>query len=108
MLKYDGEVYNLGSRTATSTMELAQIILNCVGKTNSEVVHVADRPGHDLLYAVDPSRAESLGWSPLHDPVSAIADTVRWYVKHEDWWRQARASEHFQTHLRAWYIERQA
>jgi dTDP-glucose 4,6-dehydratase len=51
-----------------------------------QIAFVADRPGHDLRYAIDPSRVRSeLGWSPAHDFDAGIRQTVEWYLTHRDW-----------------------
>ena len=55
------------------------------------IVHVEDRPGHDRRYAIDPAKIESeLGWRAERSFATGIADTVRWYLENEDWWRPLR------------------
>ena len=55
------------------------------------ITFVADRPGHDRRYAIDPTKAErELGWTPAQDFESALQDTVRWYLDNEAWWRPIR------------------
>jgi dTDP-glucose 4,6-dehydratase len=55
------------------------------------ITPVSDRPGHDRRYAIDPSRISSeLGWSPRHDVEQGLAETVRWYLSHQDWCSKVR------------------
>ena len=62
---------------------------------------VTDRPGHDRRYALDATKVAGLGWAPRHPFAAALADTVRWYREHEQWWRPLKSGE-----FRAYY-ERQ-
>ena len=56
------------------------------GKRESQITYVADRPGHDRRYAIDASKLKSeLGWAPAHTFEQGIADTVDWYLAHQDW-----------------------
>ena len=52
------------------------------------ISHVQDRPGHDLRYAIDPSKImKELGWQPKEEFRTGLAKTVRWYLDHEEWWK---------------------
>ena len=81
-----GEVYNIGSGTQLSNLDLTRAILEHLGMDESWVEPVPDRPGHDLRYSVDSSKIEALGWSPKHDFPSGLADTIDWYRERRDWW----------------------
>ena len=84
-----GETYCVGGQTKdTNNLELTKMILNLLGKDESSIEYVKDRPGHDRKYSVDWSKINTkLGWSPLHDLDSWLATTVEWYKDNEWWWR---------------------
>jgi dTDP-glucose 4,6-dehydratase len=81
-----GEVYNIGGHNEKSNLEIAKIILRELGKSEELLTFVADRPGHDRRYAIDPAKIErELGWSPKYDFATAIPETIRWYKEHQTW-----------------------
>ncbi len=82
-----GEVYNVGSGEERSNRQLTTAICDALGVGEDMIEHVADRPGHDLRYAVDASKVRSLGWAPSVDFEETLARTVDWYRANEDWWR---------------------
>lgn len=83
-----GEIYNIGGHNERSNIEVVKIILNLLGKSEDLISYVNDRPGHDLRYAIDPSKIENeLGWKAKYDFDLGIRETVKWYVEHEYWWR---------------------
>ncbi len=82
-----GEVYNVGANEQLSNNELTARILRLMGRDESWIERVPDRPGHDLRYAVDSSKLRALGWSPEHDFDEQLAATVEWYRRRDDWWR---------------------
>ncbi|HPD03282.1 MAG TPA: dTDP-glucose 4,6-dehydratase [bacterium] len=83
-----GETYCLGGDHEISNLELAKEIISLLGKDESYIEFVADRPGHDWRYSIDFHKAkEELGWEPRIDFISGLESTVRWYQEHEDWWR---------------------
>jgi dTDP-glucose 4,6-dehydratase len=83
-----GSTYNVGSGREASIVELADAVLTATGKPSSLKTIVADRPGHDRRYLLDSSKIRrELGWQPLVDFESGLAETVAWYEKNEDWWR---------------------
>ncbi|MEZ0490662.1 dTDP-glucose 4,6-dehydratase [Kineococcus sp. TBRC 1896] len=83
-----GEVYNIGGGTELTNRELTERVLHALGADWSRVRHVPDRPGHDLRYSVDCRKArDELGYAPVHDFATGLAETVEWYRTHEDWWR---------------------
>lgn len=81
-----GEIYNVGGRTERTNLETVAAVLRAMGRENTPVCFVADRPGHDLRYAVnaDKLRAE-LGWEPRTDFEAGIRSTVQWYRTHRFW-----------------------
>ena len=81
-----GEVYNIGSGTQMANLSLTRIILNRLGKDDSWIDFVKDRPGHDLRYAVDSSKIADLGWTPAHDFETGLDETIDWFRRRRDWW----------------------
>lgn len=96
-----GEVYNIGGHNEKSNLEIAKIILHELGKPESLITFVADRPGHDRRYAIDPSKIErELGWKPKYKFETAIPETIHWYVNHEDWVKRVELRKaEFNPHL---------
>jgi dTDP-glucose 4,6-dehydratase len=80
-------------------------ILRVLGKPESLVQPVKDRPGHDRRYALDSSKMHALGWRPAHAFDSALAATVRWYREHEAWWRPLKSGE-FRKYYEQQYVKR--
>jgi dTDP-glucose 4,6-dehydratase len=87
-----GEIYNIGANAQLPNLELTKRILAAMGRDESWIDHVPDRPGHDLRYAVDSSKIRSLGWEPAHSFDERILDTIEWYQASEDWWRPLKVS----------------
>jgi dTDP-glucose 4,6-dehydratase len=83
----DGEVYNIGGGNHVRNVDLTRRILQLVGKTESLIRPVADRPGHDRRYSLDTSKLQSLGWRPQVAFDEGLVETVKWYREHEAWWR---------------------
>ena len=90
-----GRSYNIGGENELSNLELVRAICGILDrllpKTNSyaeQITFVADRPGHDMRYAIDPTRIrEELGWRPSVTVEEGLERTVRWYLENESWWR---------------------
>lgn len=90
-----GEIYNFGGRAERMNIQVARAILALLGRGEELIEHVADRPGHDRRYAIDPWKAEGeLGWAPTVTFEEGLADTVRWYVENEGWWRRVKSGEY--------------
>lgn len=91
----DGEIYNLGGHAERSNLEVVKAILKELGKPESLIQFVTDRPGHDLRYATDSSKVEQeLGWHPAHDFASGIKETVAWYQSHQNWIHNIESGEY--------------
>ena len=87
-----GEVYNIGARNERRNIEVAESVLDALGKPRSLLKFVKDRPGHDRRYAIDPSKAESeLGWRPSETWETGLDKTIRWYAEHAEWVARARS-----------------
>jgi dTDP-glucose 4,6-dehydratase len=82
-----GETYNVGSGVEKSISEIAELVLELTGKPETLKTIVADRPGHDRRYLLDSSKLRSeLGWEPAIGFEDGLAETVRWYESHREWW----------------------
>jgi dTDP-glucose 4,6-dehydratase len=101
----DGEVYNIGGGHEVENVALTRQILTLLGKPESLIKPVKDRPGHDRRYSVDCGKIQGLGWRPRHRFDAALAETVRWYREHEAWWRPLKSGE-FRTYYQQHYGNR--
>ena len=81
-----GETYNLGGRSERTNLEVVKTILKQLGKSEELITYVTDRPGHDLRYAIDSTKAETeLGWERTYNFEDGIKETIDWYVNNQDW-----------------------
>jgi dTDP-glucose 4,6-dehydratase len=100
-----GEVYNIGGGAERRNIEIVKAILGLLGKPESLIQFVKDRPGHDRRYAIDPSKIRAeLGWTPAHTFEQGLAETVRWYVDHPAWWERVMSGayrQYFETQYRS-------
>ena len=76
-----GEVYNIGAREEISNIDLVKRMLDVLGKPHELITYVPDRLGHDLRYAIDSSKLESLGWKPEYTIEETLKGIVEWYRK---------------------------
>ena len=95
-----GEVYNIGAGNEINTLVLARAILSRLGKPESLMTFVPDRPGHDRRYAVDCSKLKALGWDLEYTFETALNATVDWYVANQDWWRPLKSGEYLAYYQR--------
>ena len=83
-----GEVYNIGGHNEKTNLEVVKIILKELGKSEDLIKYVTDRPGHDMRYAIDPSKIHNeLGWLPVTKFEDGIKKTIKWYLDNADWWQ---------------------
>ena len=83
----EGEVYNIGGHNERTNLEVVKTILKALNKPESLIKYVTDRPGHDLRYAMDPTKIETeLGWKPEYTFDTGIPVTIQWYLDNKDWW----------------------
>ncbi|MBE3069515.1 MAG: GDP-mannose 4,6-dehydratase, partial [Planctomycetes bacterium] len=86
-----GAIYNIGARSERFNIDVVKELLRQVGKGESLIRHVTDRPGHDRRYGINPARIESeLGWRPQVTFEDGLALTIAWYRDHADWWRRIK------------------
>jgi dTDP-glucose 4,6-dehydratase len=92
-----GEVYNIGGNNEKANMEIVQLILHTMGKDESLITYVPDRPGHDRRYAIDNTKITSeLGWLPRYTFEQGVAETIDWYLQNGDWMRQVTSGDYLE------------
>lgn len=83
-----GEVYNIGGHNEKTNLEVVKIILKELNKSESLIKYVTDRPGHDMRYAIDPTKIHTeLGWLPATKFEDGIKKTIKWYLDNKTWWQ---------------------
>jgi dTDP-glucose 4,6-dehydratase len=98
-----GQVYNIGGSSEFHNIDIVKLILSRLGKPESLIRFVEDRPGHDRRYAIDASKIRNeLGWEPSVDFESGMDHTICWYCEHEAWWQRIRTGEYL-TYYEKWY-----
>ena len=101
-----GEVYNVSTDEEITNLELTRRLLACMGKPESLIQHAKDRPGHDRRYSTDSSKLrKELGWKPVRGLAEGLAETVKWYKEHREWWEHIRSGE-YQEYYRKQYGDR--
>ncbi|NUN70736.1 MAG: dTDP-glucose 4,6-dehydratase [Bacteroidetes bacterium] len=85
----NGEVYNIGGHNEWKNIDIVKLVLKELGKPESLITFVKDRPGHDRRYAIDAARIKNdLGWVPAYQFETGIRRTVQWYLQHRSWWER--------------------
>ena len=83
-----GEVYNIGGHNEMSNIDIVKLICKELGKPESLITYVADRKGHDMRYAIDPTKIHNeLGWLPETKFSDGIKKTIKWYIDNKEWWQ---------------------
>lgn len=96
-----GEIYNIGGHNERSNLDVVKTILRELGEPESLITFVADRPGHDLRYAIDPEKIRrELGWQPATSFQDGIRATVQWYRNHQDWWQEILSGRYAEENQR--------
>ena len=91
----DGEVYNVGGHNERTNLEVVKVILKELGKPESLITYVKDRAGHDLRYAMDPTKLMTeLGWKPKYTFETGIGPTIKWNLEHQDWIHNIESGEY--------------
>jgi dTDP-glucose 4,6-dehydratase len=99
-----GEAYNVGAQEEKKNIEVAEKILELLGKPKSLIEFVKDRPGHDIRYFLDCKKIHSLDWKVEKEFFEGLKETVLWYKQNEDWWRKVkRKNREFKKFYREYY-----
>ncbi|KYD27689.1 dTDP-glucose 4,6-dehydratase [Parageobacillus toebii] len=90
-----GEVYNIGGHNERTNNEIVHLIVEKLGVSKDLIKYVADRPGHDRRYAIDPTKIMTeLGWKPQYTFEKGIAETIQWYIDNQEWWKNIKSGEY--------------
>ncbi len=101
-----GEVYNIGGHNEMRNIDIVRLICAELGKPESLITYVTDRKGHDLRYAIDPTKIHNeLGWTPQTAFADGLHQTVQWYLSHRPWWEEIISGE-YQTYYERMYGNR--
>ena len=101
-----GEVYNVGGHNEKQNIEIVKIICHELNKPESLITHVSDRKGHDMRYAIDPTKIHNeLGWLPETKFEDGIKKTIDWYLNNREWWEEIISGE-YQNYYQEMYGNR--
>jgi dTDP-glucose 4,6-dehydratase len=102
----DGEVYNVGGNNERTNIHIVKTILEQLGKPESLIKYVKDRPGHDRRYAIDATKLRTeLGWKPKYTFETGIKQTIDWYLNNQEWWEKIISGE-YQDYFKSQYGDR--
>ena len=91
----EGEVYNVGGHNEMRNIDIVKLICDYLGKPYSLIKHVSDRKGHDMRYAIDPTKIhDELGWLPETKFADGIKKTIDWYLDNREWWETIVSGEY--------------
>jgi len=103
----EGEVYNIGGHNERSNLEVVKTILDELDKPESLITFVDDRAGHDLRYAIDPSKiSNELGWKPTILFDEGIKKTIKWYLDNKEWWKNIISGD-YKSYYERMYNDKQ-
>lgn len=90
-----GDVYNIGGHNEWKNIDIVKLVLKEIGKPESLISFVKDRPGHDRRYAIDAAKIKNeLGWVPAYQFEQGIKKTIDWYLHHKQWWERIMSGEY--------------
>ena len=90
-----GEVYNIGGHNEMRNIDIVKLICQELGKPESLITYVTDRKGHDLRYAIDPTKIRTeLGWEPKTRFADGLHQTIDWYLSNRSWWEEIISGEY--------------
>ncbi len=90
-----GEIYNIGGGNEKRNIEVVKLILEILGKDESLIRFVEDRPGHDRRYAMDSKKIKrELGWKPTYKFREGLEETIKWYTQNRRWWENIKTGEY--------------
>ena len=91
----EGEVYNVGGHNEMRNIDIVKLICDYLGKPYTLITHVTDRKGHDMRYAIDPTKIhDELGWLPETKFADGIKKTIDWYLDNREWWETIVSGEY--------------
>jgi dTDP-glucose 4,6-dehydratase len=102
-----GEIYNVGGENEQHNIDVTHLLLKLLGKPETLIRHVKDRPGHDRRYSIDCTKIKQLGWQRNDNFEQTLAATVDWYKQNEWWWRKIKTGEYLDYYKRQ-YADRLA
>lgn len=101
-----GEVYNIGGHNEMKNIDIVKHICKLLGKPESSITYIPDRKGHDMRYAIDPTKiCNELGWLPKTKFVDGIQETIQWYLDNREWWEHILNGE-YQGYYQKMYSNR--
>ena len=101
-----GEVYNVGGHNEMRNIDIVKLICKGLDKPEDLIVHVADRKGHDMRYAIDPTKIHNeLGWLPETKFSDGISKTIEWYLANRPWWEHILSGD-YQNYYQKMYGKR--
>jgi dTDP-glucose 4,6-dehydratase len=95
-----GAICNIAGEDLRHNIDVVRALLRELGKPESLIQHVPDREGHDLRYAMNCDKARAIGWRRKHTLETGLAQTVRWYVENEWWWRRIKTGDYLDYYRR--------
>ncbi|MGZ7136179.1 MAG: dTDP-glucose 4,6-dehydratase [Methanobacterium sp.] len=92
-----GEIYNIGGNNEKTNIEIVKLILKNLGKDESLIKYVKDRPGHDRRYAIDSTKIQKeLKWKPEYTFENGLSETIKWYLDNRSWWERIKSGEYIE------------
>lgn len=102
----EGEIYNVGGHNEKSNLEVVKTVIKQLGKPESLITFVTDRPGHDMRYAIDPTKIHNeLGWLPETKFEDGIRMTIDWYLNNREWWENIISGD-YRNYFEKMYVEK--
>ena len=99
----EGKIYNIGAGNEKANIEIAQLIVEELGKPLDLIKFVKDRLGHDRRYSLDSTKICTLGFTPRYEFKEALRETIKWYKENEGWWRRIKKGE-FKDYYQKVYV----
>jgi len=97
------EVYNAGGPEETNNLDVVNKIIDALGKDESLIEFVQDRPGHDQRYSLGSEKVRELGWNPIYDFNHGLDVTVKWYLENQEWWKKILNDEQYNRYYSKQY-----
>jgi dTDP-glucose 4,6-dehydratase len=102
-----GEIYNVGGANERPNIEVIRMMLDYLGKPDSLIRYVKDRPAHDRRYSIDTKKIEAIGFKRQYTFEDCMRQTFQWYVDNPEWWRAIKEKQRdYQDFMKKWYAER--